>query len=648
MSSFSLIHCVSTGFTLLFCVIGFTAAAQDTLQVEGPLRAGKYAGTANFAYTLDRGDTIISGPFTLQGGDGFKVVEGAANSFQFSGNYDAGTPSGPWQFSFGRFTPAGEGKVVDYQYSVALEGEELTARGNLSKGKPAGNWKQEIRRIEPGGSGEKVFQSEAEFTNGLPTGTFGVSDESDEILGRFNRAGLAHDDWDVYEQFEPQAIWRFRNGRLESIELTSTGDTLSVAVFNEPFVQSVTIDLDENYLNLLVDWLSMNGREEVITEGPVTDLLSESARIYRLLGEATESLGMVDFQPRFAVTVPQFPLTRLERGSLQTVANRLESIDSIAGQLNHANSLSIIGRRDPEVTYATAVAAELTGTFLAPVRRLVAAYRAERLEHLPRNRYVPALWDTTDVSGTLQINVPGSGGGSSRTFEGPDARTFNVGSGDLAEVVSLTEYAQASINSLRNVLNNKLGTRERRLVVAALEDELAYEYTRLDSLINTHGKKDIRNLQLESIRELAGRQLAAYRSTEDVMAKRERGQELVGCMRDLEALTLAVTDLPRRSDDIKNLYTDRVWNNNLAVLMSERVKKRVVDAYTEVLVPHFIAQIPGARTCGSARNLREQIQAADRRMVELRQADTDELESRLKGLDDPRAILNVLSVPSIQ
>lgn len=92
------------------------------------------------------------------------------------------------------------------------------------------------------------------------------------------------------------------------------------------------------------------------------------------------------------------------------------------------------------------------------------------------------------------------------------------------------------------------------------------------------------------------------------------------------------------------LYTDEIWNNFTATVMEDKVKKHLLNAYQEYLIPYFQEQVKTSLNCSNAHQLNTQIKATYHRMLELREKETSDLENQLKRADDPQEIIALLNV----
>ena len=645
----------SSGFALfaaLFLALPYLAVAQteapDSTSYEGAYRIGTSTGQAAFAMRIDRRDTVLTGPFTWAGGGPDRGLLGSFERSSYEGAYEEGVPTGRWTLRRGTFTPAGGGELDDYYYRVAVSGEEMVAKGSLAAGKPEGTWTHEVTEIVNAEAGPVHFRSEMIFAEGLPQRDFRLENDQEAVLlGRFDREGRAEDAWTVYQDLEESEIWTFADGLLINVSRPNGKLSSDEPVFTPGADEVRLVQLDDAYLRTVAIWQGMNDRSGRFADGPGAVLLRSNANAYARTGAALTDLGAPDFRPGFRVAVPVHPLTAADARRLQSITENTERAAASVQRLLEEANLAVVSRSEPEAARAVAVLRAVQQQLLPPLQTLVADHGVGVLANLPLPEYIRYLWPSGAVAGAVKLDGAQSTVGP-EAYSGPGARPFDVVAGGLEEVLALTEYTLGTVQAQREVLQDKINTRERRQVVVALEDRLAYEFRLLDSLIRSQGRRTIKDLRLNQIRDLARSEIDAYAGDDSGLDEDERAGRVISCLEAFEALTVALVDLRDREDAFEASYTDRVWNNFTATLMDETVKRRLIDAYTDVLVPYFRRTATEDLSCETATRLQYEITATHERMTTLRNADTEDLEDDLRGVDDPATVLNLIGVAAPQ
>ena len=73
--------------------------------------------------------------------------------------------------------------------------------------------------------------------------------------------------------------------------------------------------------------------------------------------------------------------------------------------------------------------------------------------------------------------------------------------------------------------------------------------------------------------------------------------------------------------------------------MDETVKRRILSAYTNVLIPYYLKNITQGLPCENAPQWIELVNKTYDRMLELREEDTRKMERKLKKEEDPLVVL---------
>ena len=597
-----------TCFCTLLTVLPLLAQpGGDTLRYTGAYRLGDFPGRADFGYTLQRRDTVRSGPFSFLSATPAALLQGSDPYRALRGRYAAGVPAGPWTFEYADYRPGDSVTVTDHILHLALDGTHVAAAGSLAAGLLEGAWTHRVERIHNGQPAEQLLRSEMTFGAGVPRQSFRIESGPAVLLGRVDRAGVATDEWVFDFDLRTVERWQFVDGSLRHI--VREGDTLRIT----PVATRRTelVPLDERYFAILAALTDATPR---LADDPVSNLLLDHAAAFRRTREALVALGTPTPPTNVRVRVPSAPLTRREIAALDRIDARLGEVDTLAAALLNTTALSVVENADPEVSSLRQEVLRIRDSLLAPARALRDAYRSDILPYVPRADYVRRLY-------------PDSGA-------------------DLAYVEGQATAARAAVDSLGAALGTKSNTRERQQVATALQTQLEREAFLLDSLIAS--RPDAGELGLDAVAKVADAELGRYRNNPELLDRNERAQQLVECVEDLDALALELIRLPERQREVRVAYTNEVWNNFTATVMEEIVQKRVYRAYEEDLIPYYRKRVADGLGCANAATLTAELQSLHRRVLALRGQDTDELESRLRREDDPLRILELLTAAQPQ
>ncbi|MEM7381330.1 MAG: hypothetical protein AAF361_09060 [Bacteroidota bacterium] len=623
-------------------------SGQEKLQYSGPLQLGKFKGEAAYDYKLEGNDTILDGPFRMQRSSLQALLENEDASFSFSGNFDNDYPDGYWSFLFGEFQSDSESQIVDYQYRVKISGIQNHARGNITQGRPDGLWEYLIQRIEDSEVAETLFKSAITFEAGIPQKSFRIENETSTLVGRFLRNGQAHDVWSLFSDSDSRTSenWYFNEGWLSKIEIEEDGEIAVIDIFETPESNFKILSLDSGYLQILKLKLPQQDSLMFLEKG-IPALLAENAANYAKIDNILSGLGKSAFLPEFKVKAAYFPLDTLQTSQVDSIKALYQRSIAISQPLLNNSQLNILRRSDEQAQFLYSVVGAISANFLEPIEQLVKYAEMDVLEYVAREQLISGLWPGGKPNKRIQIDS-GEAGEAPKVFTGPNASQFQFGEDNLKSAYDIVKYASLSLDSIANVLNDKLVKDQRQQDFISLEERMIAQVNELNKHIDSVSgllPSDERQA-LKSIRTLAENRLNSYSALEENNEKIDYARASINCFTDLKALAESVSESPERLELIQEKYQDAVWNPFIATIMNEEVKKRITAAYRKVLLPYFLDKAKEALDCNNAKELGDLMDATYERMLELREETTSKLERKLRKEQDPELILQLFNLPS--
>ena len=617
-------------------------------EYSGPYRLGDLSGRVTFGYRLDGGDTVLVGPFRFRAYDAAALLGEGDRYADIVGEFAGGRPVGPWRFDFGSLRAADVTEVRDLRYHLAVDGRHRRVEGAFRDGRPEGAWvttTEEVRRSRPT---DTLFRSELTFVDGRPQRTFRLQGAGAELLGLISRDGVAEDTWTLLDGHGGQEDWRFADGRLVTIATTVDGRTAETTVFEPMTADTAHVQLDGDYLRTLYTYLELAGRDGgAVSRGRTALLLREDIAAYEEVAAALSGLTEVDLAPHITVVVPSVPLAAQAVDQLGAISAGLARFEAQSEALLSDATVRIVATTDDEVARLRAAAQALHDDFAAPLRRLDTSYRAGVLARVPLTDYLAMMWPEGGADAELDLSYVGASGRQRGTYRGPGAAHFDVRAAGLGGVEAMVAYAEAALADIRAQLAARVTTAEAGALTPEVNDtggepRLKAALARLDSLLATVPRRRARDLGLDAVAALSRERRATYGKLDGLGRQRER-PALIACTDDLYALGVQLKALPLRVEQVREAYTDEVWNNMIATVMEERVKKRLTHAYEDVLVPYYLDRVRGELGCGTAGAVAAGLDELHARMLALRDDDTAALEERLRNTDEPRAVLALLT-----
>ncbi|NDV14850.1 hypothetical protein GO009_02335 [Muricauda sp. TY007] len=625
-----------------FLALTLHTFGQELKTYEGPLRVGPYSGKAVYQYTISDLDTIFDGDFELERSNLETLVQNTDNTFRFSGAFDKAIAHGPWQFEFGAYQTNSQSQVVGYQYRVLVSGVQEIGKGSLVKGKPDGTWTYTINQIKDSEIEKILFKSSISFDEGVPQQSFQIENDSSVLVGRLLRDGLAHDEWSFYatENVEDTENWFFEDGLLRRIQMVLGGTSKAVPLFDTHASNYKTIQLNAQYIALLGAVLD-NDKEK----SHISRLLEQNNGYYKKISKVLDHLGSPDFETNMKVKVPYYPLDSLQNKMLEQIASDYKIASDLSNAILGNSHLNIVKRTDSEAFFYYNVAEKIYNDFLVPLGTLVGYKEHEIVQHLKIPGMMQGLWPKGKPN--TEIVVADEKGGQ-RTFSLPSSEEFGYESDDLLSAAAMATYAKMSLEYIKGSLASRLTNDEQLQILNGLEEELIALNNSLEKQVDSLPEKFPQNFRkaVKQLQNVADSSLTEYASIKNPNKKLEYGKEAKNCLSQLNALAITIKELPQRSEEIQKKYTDAVWNPFMANVMEEEVKKRIVNAYENILVPYFLTTITQELQCDNADNLNNEIIYTNQSILDLRDKDTRKLERKLRKEKRPKEVLKLLKEQS--
>ena len=622
------------GFTFLLLFFFQTVFfAQERAAYEGPFQIGSFTGNARYQYFISERDTVLDGPFLFQKSNLETLLREQDSSFTIKGNFNNALAQGPWLFQFGKYTSDSKSEVVDFEYRILVSGTQEMAIGVLSEGLPDGIWQITVQEVESSEVTNMLFKSEFNFENGIPQQSFKIESDSSALVGRFLRNGLAHDAWTSYgsNALEVDETWYFEEGLLQKIIFEATGK--EVVVFDTKALQYETISLDDRFLLLLRYYL-----QNTIGTSNTVSLLAKNREEYQKINNILIKLGSVPFGTNIKVKVPFYALDSLQKRTLEDIAHNLKKATELSKTIRSNSHLNIIRRTDTDAQYWYSVTEKLVSEFLHPLESYVDLYQNQIFEFVNPSTLEGRIFPAGIPDKSIEVKV------GKEPFELPDADAYKFEGSGLKSMEQISAYAISSMEYIMAQLSDKLSDDEQIQSLKELENDLISINNGIESQIDSLSPQLPANYAnaFKNLGDTADQKLANYAEISNPSEKLSFGENLKSCLEDIKSLITLLSNFPEKTKEIKALYTDDIWNPFMATVMEEEVKKRIVEAYTDILVPHFVQSISETQECERFALIKEQIIYTNNRMVDLRNLETRKLERKLKRVQTAEEVLKLL------
>ena len=602
-------------------------------------------GEAQFEYNIVNEDTVFNGPFRMEQSSLDGLLNNGDRFFSFSGNIIEGIPQNNWTFQFGEFQKGSGTAVSNYQYNVKINGSQHDASGAFRDGTLQGEWIHEVVRIEDSEVGELLFRSTIRFEDGIPKRNFKIEDENYVLVGRFLRDGLAHDQWELYPKngVGSAETWVFSDGRLDRIVVNSAQQTYTIPGFSQAMAAVRVVNLDQRYTDILRFRQKLSNAGGVDLEEGMVKMLAANAVYYQKVDEIVSTLGKSSFMPEFKVKVVHFDLSDADRAHLDSIALLSNESNKMVKGMMESTQLRLLKFSDEEVLYLLTLVESLNKEWLNPLLEISQHYKNGILEHVDRKK-LSQLWQGNAPKSSFEITYEFDQQQKARTFNS----SFNgiKGGNIVSELHGLAKSMHHELSAIEQKLNKERAQQEREQELAELEEKLIAQETCLNNSIDSLSQElsEPEKTVIQNIKTRATELLSEYSSQEESDQKPAQARQLISCFPQMDTLAIEVAKLPERWQEIQEEYRDDVWNPFTATVMSEEIKKRITEAYRQVLIPYYLDQITNNLSCNNVEQLVHSLTTIHSRMLELKQEDTKRIERKLKKEDDASVILELLEI----
>ncbi|WP_235298623.1 hypothetical protein [Portibacter marinus] len=621
--------------SLLITSIGFN---QSVEAYQGPYGLGNQKGVAKYEFMLFNGDTIKNGTFEFSSSTLQEDSQMGQTAYEVSGHYEGNKLSDRWEFKKTYLRPSNNTKLVDYKYVTTLNGEEDYIIGQFEDGLPQGEWQLSRYRILDSKVTDTIFRSIITYNQGIPQLSAKIYHQNSSLVTRYLRNGMAHDEWTLFNPnaIEPQEIWTFDHGLLKSIQYNDQEGVVIVPIFNDESLDLQEISMDQRFLSVLSNSFPSLDTVQALNNG-IFKLLD----IQETLLNGVESLLKREEQriklAAYKVKVPTYPFEEKEREMLEKLVSLTEESVRIATGILSNSQLNIAKLSDRETAAYFEATDQINRKILKPMTLMVRMDDQNITQYINREKLGNQLFPEG-----LPFQVfENSALKNLRTHSYPNLQNVRI-----ADLTNLIEDAYASLNFLRQKLSEKASITIREKAIVSEEALLVRKAQNFQSLVNTvsTNASDHVKTTLTSVQEFAENKLTAYANMEDSENKLNTAKALELCYEDLTKLVTSLGSLPVQKKEIRAMYTDDVWNPFTSTIMSENIKRRITNAYEEVVIPYTLTQIQNNLTCDNSADFSDRFKVIEDRMIVLRDMKTNKLERKLRRKSDPEVTLALLGL----
>ncbi len=651
-------------FIFLFLAVSILTQAQeirefnDSYTLENDLE-----GEAIYNYYLSGSDTIKQGGFFFQHSETDLVDERQTIiSIILSGQYTKNVKNGAWSYGYKEFRPEGQPVTTDSEIIYNATGKDYTARTFFKNSKVHGNYEIQERTIANSVTTDTLFFLKAFYEEGVMLEVIEGKKDNVRVSGRFNSQGMPDGKWEILHR-------------------TDSGDLLDVREYEDGILSSHHFVHNNekyqiNYVGMDSDPETSNQNWEEVVAGPEyfrllsyasvglnkdenkPENLGDPMQLVQIGNSLLEKVffnvdvhggrkiwelsdGGYEMQP-VLVKLRKYPLSEEERIVYSEALKLLEATQNdIDTYLDDPYvKIGLHAYQDIHFYYEVMKIFQEKVETLAPLVNLLSDQATQYLnreaiikETLPYINYpeeVQFEFDNTVITDTFPFPQGISQNNVTMT-------EINAHLGEIFKIV--TDISETSANILEDYKSQS--------ELPKMEAELL---SKKDSIVNLFMNKTPReeyNTWHEaissSVQEFAEQEFKNYAAL-PLTEKVTKIDEISSCFDSLFALYTELEDLPRKLDRINEVYTRTTWNPFTFTYMDERVKENVYEAFENEVFPFVWDELSGSISCENIGDKTKSLEVLYRKMIELRDEDTKQIERQLRRSNTLEEILAALNL----
>lgn len=646
---------------LCLLVSSMTAYAQKTEKYAGYHALEELGrGYATFDYYLKKQDTIYDGNFQY-GQLSRENSKSIRRIISYKGKFDKNKLQGNWSFSMKNIDSISAKKAEGYDLISPTSGNEFLLSARFEKDDPKENWNVIKRSFLTSNPTDTLYRSNLSFTKELVKDRFEVDHKDLAVNGEFNKKGLFDGEWTIVHKNQSQNIIEIReyeNGALKNhyfrindrkvfvdylgLDLSKETDEetwedvaydeLYVAVLELANISSYQIDESDDRLDQLASFSS--------------DLILNAFREYHHyknvnIWESIDKNDVVNFN-KTSVSLRRHPFSSQELEAIDAIEDDLLFIKEKLREFDDEKMMEI-GEYQYKTLRKTDEIYQLISSKLGQLEKNVPIAQSDALEYLKRDDLDHRIFEEVDFPETISMDFKDE----QLKIETGLPLSFDADDLKLTDLASFMERLKKRVAILDAEAQEKLDDLLKQTKLNEIEDELIEKKDKALALYAQDIKKDTFNTfhqsTAENAREFVKEKFKQYANL-NLEEKRSRIDEFLACFDAIIDLYDLQSEIPSRLKRIEELYTRTVWNPYTYSDMDETVKKRIFEAYDEILVPFLLDHINKDINCEDIPTNIKNFNRLYERMVELREQDTKDIERQIKRENDPLMIFKLLSI----
>jgi hypothetical protein len=293
-----------------------------------------------------------------------------------------------------------------------------------------------------------------------------------------------------------------------------------------------------------------------------------------------------------------------------------------------------------EVALHYAIFGELKD-FIEHYDEIVEFLGSNRINYIDYTFAIAALFDPYEFRSDVQFEF----GDERVSHKMQSFRTFNLTTFNLSSFIDYLTEIVDYFNELDGQTKPLVEENKQNLSIADQETDLVKLKDSINALYGSDSqtRNDYHNRFGPGILAFVNSDFRRYVT----LPVDERKNEIMNRLNCYRAYIRSYHELAKLADrvaGIEELYTRTTWNPFTFTDMDEIVKERVYNAYKGILLEYLLENLFKNYNCGSVSNKLDNFAILYRKMIELREQDTQDLERSLRRISDPTKVMEIFNL----
>lgn len=613
-------------FLSLFGVEG-SMLAQNRSSYSDSLKICNYKGVGNFSYHKHKQDTVLDGEFTFQCAS-VNLPELEKPIFlDIEGTYKSNVPTGYWEMTLGDYTID---QSVGYDrniFLVRVNGFKINIKGKVNKRKAIGEWMLNEIPLKKSQPGTPSFNSRMSFSDGRLEGSLSLSDldyilEADIVNNADQQSfwtlkNIGSGNKEVIEK------WHFENGNLLKLDLL---DSVKLDLRGGNNSRFIKLNLDTNFFKLLQLKLQIQDSVQYDFK-EVKNLFSKNSSLTGKFDSIFSALGIDLFKRNIRIGISSFPYDKNELQALDTIYGNYQAAKKVFQKLMSHSTLGILEHSNPLVQLKFDQLNNLNSGVIQPLSSIINYAEDSSLVFVERgllfNHFFPKE-SVSEIRDSIEF--------LKRTGKRKNELEEKKRTKGLEEIALVSSLLRKKLVSIERDLEKEIQDYQRNEALEKTEILILAQVDTINSNVDSVRAVLSSSFQavLDSIDDFVVNSLNDYLENSAESDGLNEAQKELKCLRSVNALVIAIAGIPDSLKKMEAHYTEVIWNPFTQTNMEEIQKKRILEAYKEILQTHYIQFVTNHISCDNIEELSTFPQKLYGRIFDLKRVRTKSIEHKLR------------------